>query len=610
MKGEQRESISKQFADWLPRQTADESFRLKIHTSPKTDFSEKALVVFERETISKACSMPKRMRMRISYLNLKKKKLRLMITLLMFSLTIFLLMGVTLVRTYRYDKAAANYLSEQDIRKLYPGKTYSYDNEFFETIQNNISSGEVFRNEITEIYPELCLFPRYTVQDMKLEKDPFPIMESDLHLILADSSSAVNRSLAFGRFPEKKNEIAITDYLSYQFRITENDLGTVVDIDNVPCVVVGVTGTDYYDKEIVLKVKRGNLNSIETNDLDKEYKMILGIPEMLDYIKDNKKTLNLECSNFLFSDYKTMYLSSRLNYGNVSLLLDEKELSGNKRLIFGNMPKASDEILISEKLLLQSGEQIEEAVGSRVQFHDIFKQEYHHAYSNKLNLASQFPEGILITGVYSENALQEGVQPDVLLTDESFRNIKDLYFESYFQTGYEIELDMMQTDVFMERAFAHDINFDEPMIMKIQQYTGTINTLFPIIMLAFSCVVLLTVVMVGLYISNNIKANTKKIGIMKAIGVSTRNISQIFLTETIILTSISYVIGVLCSICLIVYVNKTFGTEIPDHAIQYMYLNVLSVVLAFILSLGIGMISSIMPLVKLARKKPIEIIRA
>ena len=115
--------------------------------------------------------------------------------------------------------------------------------------------------------------------------------------------------------------------------------------------------------------------------------------------------------------------------------------------------------------------------------------------------------------------------------------------------------------------------------------------------------------MLNTYISNNIKVNAKKIGVLKALGVPTNQIASIFLMEAILISVVSYLISSILTIVFIHFVNTRFINQIPGHEFEYLYWNGGMAIFVAILSVGLSMCSAVFSIVKLVRKKPVEIIR-
>lgn len=106
-----------------------------------------------------------------------------------------------------------------------------------------------------------------------------------------------------------------------------------------------------------------------------------------------------------------------------------------------------------------------------------------------------------------------------------------------------------------------------------------------------------------MFISNNIKVNVKKIGVLKAIGVSTEQISSIFLLESIIISIASYIVSSVATVIFVSFVNNKFIEQIEEHEFQYLYWNNWMALVIAALTIGLSVIAVILPVYKLSRKK-------
>uniref|UniRef100_UPI001CF6A9F3 ABC transporter permease n=1 Tax=Pseudonocardia sp. ICBG601 TaxID=2846759 RepID=UPI001CF6A9F3 len=100
---------------------------------------------------------------------------------------------------------------------------------------------------------------------------------------------------------------------------------------------------------------------------------------------------------------------------------------------------------------------------------------------------------------------------------------------------------------------------------------------------------------------------TREIGIRKAIGARYRSILQQFLIESMILTGIGGLIGILIGVGLSVAASAVLPTLSPDFPAPSV--SVGSVVIAFAVSVAIGLIAGGYPANRAARLRPIEALR-
>jgi putative ABC transport system permease protein len=99
----------------------------------------------------------------------------------------------------------------------------------------------------------------------------------------------------------------------------------------------------------------------------------------------------------------------------------------------------------------------------------------------------------------------------------------------------------------------------------------------------------------------SVTERTREIGVRKAIGAKRANITLQFLTEAMSLSGIGGVVGVVVGVGLGLLLNTLFGFPVT--------LPIFWVVVGFVVSVSVGLVSGLYPAVKAARLDPIEALR-
>ncbi len=129
------------------------------------------------------------------------------------------------------------------------------------------------------------------------------------------------------------------------------------------------------------------------------------------------------------------------------------------------------------------------------------------------------------------------------------------------------------------------------------------------VLIAFVAVSLIvSSIMIGIITYISVMERTKEIGVLRAIGASKRNISQVFNAETFIIGLISGVIGIGATLLLIIPINEIihFLTNSTDINAQ---LPVEGAVILMILSVILTLIGGLIPSKKAAKKDPVIALR-
>lgn len=137
----------------------------------------------------------------------------------------------------------------------------------------------------------------------------------------------------------------------------------------------------------------------------------------------------------------------------------------------------------------------------------------------------------------------------------------------------------------------------------------TIVNVISYVLIAFVAVSLVvSSIMIGIITFISVLERTKEIGILRAIGASKRNISQVFNAETFIVGLFAGLIGVGITLLLLIPANSIIHAVSGTTAINA-YLPVWSAVILVLLSMVLTLIAGLIPSKKAAKKDPVEALR-
>jgi len=171
----------------------------------------------------------------------------------------------------------------------------------------------------------------------------------------------------------------------------------------------------------------------------------------------------------------------------------------------------------------------------------------------------------------------------------------DVIIQAQNQVGYFLLARHKISDVSKADFY---IRSSEEMLETISSVTGTFTALL-------SGVAAISLIVGGIGIMNimlvTVTERTREIGLRKALGAKRKTIVTQFLTESIILTFSGGVIGIILGIGL------SFGYSIFNSSVFTISIN--SIFLAFLVSVGIGILFGWYPARKAALLQPIEALR-
>lgn len=157
----------------------------------------------------------------------------------------------------------------------------------------------------------------------------------------------------------------------------------------------------------------------------------------------------------------------------------------------------------------------------------------------------------------------------------------------------------------------------EDMVINYTDMTGvlmssvkTIVDSVSYVLIAFVAVSLIvSSIMIGIITYISVLERTKEIGVLRAIGASKRNISQVFNAETFIIGTCSGLIGVGVTLLLIPVINSIIHSLIGSAEINAQ-LPIINAIVLIVLSMILTLIGGLIPAKKAATKDPVIALRS
>lgn len=152
------------------------------------------------------------------------------------------------------------------------------------------------------------------------------------------------------------------------------------------------------------------------------------------------------------------------------------------------------------------------------------------------------------------------------------------------------------------------ITYTDYVGLLMSSVTTIINVISYVLIAFVSVSLIVSSIMIGIITYISVLERTKEIGILRAIGASKRNISQVFNAETFIIGLCSGIIGIGISLLLTIPCNAIIHavTGNPDVNAS---LPVLSAIILIVLSVILTLIGGIIPSKKAAKSDPVTALR-
>lgn len=201
-------------------------------------------------------------------------------------------------------------------------------------------------------------------------------------------------------------------------------------------------------------------------------------------------------------------------------------------------------------------------------------------------------------------------------------NLKSLGYVDFNKPSainiYPKDFENKQNVVNILDKYNNDIkNVDEDKVISYTDYVGTLMSsvtdiinVISYVLIAFVAISLIvSSIMIGVITYISVLERKKEIGILRAIGASKRNISQVFNAETFIIGLLAGVLGIVITLLLLIPGN-TLIHEIAGNTSVSAALPIGGAFILIILSVILTMIGGLIPSKKAAQEDPVTALRS
>ncbi|MBQ5563206.1 MAG: ABC transporter permease, partial [Clostridia bacterium] len=203
------------------------------------------------------------------------------------------------------------------------------------------------------------------------------------------------------------------------------------------------------------------------------------------------------------------------------------------------------------------------------------------------------------TGSYEDNLSKMGVVSEdapssISIYADSFEN-KDFIsqcIENYNKTVEE----------------ENKITYTDYVGLLMSSVTTIINVISYVLIAFVAVSLVVSSIMIGIITYISVLERTKEIGILRAIGASKRNISQVFNAETFIIGLFSGLMGIGITLLLLIPINEIIHA-IADNTSINAVLPLNGAVILIVLSVILTLIGGLIPSKKAAKKDPVTALR-
>ncbi|PIS41198.1 MAG: hypothetical protein COT25_04430 [Candidatus Kerfeldbacteria bacterium CG08_land_8_20_14_0_20_42_7] len=142
-------------------------------------------------------------------------------------------------------------------------------------------------------------------------------------------------------------------------------------------------------------------------------------------------------------------------------------------------------------------------------------------------------------------------------------------------------------------------------VLTQEDLVGVFDSVFGMLSSAILGITAISLIVGGIGIMNimlvSVTEHTREIGLRKAVGATAGSILIQFLTEAIVLSFIGGIIGYALSVLAGIIATNFIGFSIP--------ITLNAILLAFGVSIGVGVVFGVTPAIRAAKKHPIDALR-
>ena len=153
------------------------------------------------------------------------------------------------------------------------------------------------------------------------------------------------------------------------------------------------------------------------------------------------------------------------------------------------------------------------------------------------------------------------------------------------------------------------ISFSDMVGTLMSSVTTIVNTISYVLIAFVAISLVVSSIMIGVITYISVLERKKEIGILRAMGASKHNVSQVFNAETMIIGALAGIIGVGITLLLLIPINKIIAT-IANGVNVKAFLPFMAGIILIVLSIILTLIGGIIPSRKAAKEDPVLALRS
>ena len=430
--------------------------------------------------------------------NIRSRKAKTLLSLVLLSFVCSLFLAVSLFQKNDFIKSVARQIeNDHSFVKLHKKMS---ENEY-------VKRGISFENELEEICEKQKLFKYRVVEAASLKH------EMDDLMILYNDNTNPGVTLLEGEWISENDEIVISSSVSELLNV---HLGDSISIEEKDCKIAGIV---------------------------KDTSNICFVSDYFGYRKDTDvKNASFPGVNVTLANDIKEYGSEYGFVGSVSQLNNDESL-----LIEGRMPEKVNEILLSSEYLKETFNWPQEQYTQNYRIADLTDNKYRYLFNESINLSEFTGKNIKVVGIYDSSKYNDEIG-NILFMDQVFEALLLQYNETFSNDGICIYNNNKIYDVLVkleDSGIRVDDDVCKAIIYKDKDVVSDMSNIIWTIRIVIAVLLILVLIM---FLGFRIKEQKRKIGILKAIGYSSKNIGMLYLIENILITIVMIALSVVFAI--------------------------------------------------------------
>ncbi len=209
----------------------------------------------------------------------------------------------------------------------------------------------------------------------------------------------------------------------------------------------------------------------------------------------------------------------------------------------------------------------------------------------------------VVDSKYSNFSNYQNVQ--CIISDETFENLFVGYSYTLTRmknTGEDETLVRKLVDV-NDDGFGYEIEFQATFMLN--NFSKTILSLSKIFLYVGLFFAVFAGFMLMNFISTSIAYKKREIGVLRAIGAGKKDVFSIFFSESFVIALINFALAIVATFIGAYFINRTLYDDL-GFSVTLLSVGIRQIILLLVISVGVAAVSTLLPVLKIARKNPVD----